>query len=134
MKTNQRTHSGLARFGRGQAGNAGGYILAILLIGGGITMGSRLAPLYLDHNTMATIVDKLAEEPGMGGKGDTELRNILRKRLKLNNIRDFDLNQHVTFKRSGRGTELVMDYEVRMPLIHNLDIVASFNKEKELRD
>ena len=134
MKTTQLKNQGLARFGRRQRGNAGGYILAILFLGGAITMGSKLIPLYLDHNTMSSIIDKLAEEPGMGNKDDIELRNILKKRFKLNNIRDFDLNTHVTFRRSGRGTEIVMDYEVRLPMVQNLDIIASFNKEKELRD
>ena len=117
-----------------QRGNAGGYILAILLIGGAVTVGTRLGPLYMDHSTMSSIMDKMAEEPGLGVKGDNELRTIMKKRFKLNNIRDFDLNQHVEFERTGRGTDVVMDYEVRLPLIHNVDMIASFNKEVELKD
>ncbi|MBT4161835.1 MAG: DUF4845 domain-containing protein [Gammaproteobacteria bacterium] len=117
-----------------QQGAAGGYIIAILLFGGLMTMGSKLAPLYMDHNTMSTIMDKMAEETGLGAKTDSQLIEMMKKRLKLNNIRDFPIQDHVEFKRSGRGTDVIMDYEVRLPMVHNLDLIASFNKEIELRD
>lgn len=117
-----------------QQGNAGGYILAILLFGGLLTVGSRLGPLYMDHNTMSNILDKMATEQGLGAKSDGELRGMMRQRFKVNNIRDFDINQHVNFERTGRGTDVVMDYEVRLPLFQNVDLIASFNKEIELRD
>ncbi len=112
----------------------GGYIMAILVFGGLLTLGSRLGPLYMDHNTMSTIMDKMAEEPGMGLKTDTQLVAVMKKRFKLNNIRDFPIREHVEFKRSGKGTEAIMDYEVRLPMVHNLDLIASFNKEIELKN
>ena len=98
-----------------QRGNAGGYIIAILLFGALLTLGSRLGPLYMDHNTMSNILDKMGDEQGLGSKGDGELRDIIKKRFKLNNIRDFDIKQHIQFVRTGRGTDIVMDYEIRLP-------------------
>lgn len=117
-----------------QGGNMGGYIIAILFFGGLLTTASKLGPLYLDHNTMATQMDKMAELPGLGVKSDGELRGMLKKRFKLNNIRDFDMKQHIKFVRTGRGTDIVMAYEVRMPLISNVDIIATFDKAVQLRD
>ena len=117
-----------------QRGAMGGYIMAILVISGLLTMGSKLIPLYMDHNTMATILDKMAVEQGLGGRTDSQLIDMLRQRFKLNNIRDFPIHEHVEFKRSGKGTEVIMDYEVRMHVIHNIDMIASFNKEIALRD
>ncbi len=117
-----------------QTGNVGGYLLAIIVIGGAISLGSKLIPLYMDHNTMSSILDKMAEEQGMGAQTDGALRDAMKKRFKLNNIRDFDIKQHTKIDRTGRGTDIIMDYEVRMTLVHNLDIVAAFNKKVELRD
>jgi len=131
MASQLRSRDGISSKKR-QHGNAGGYILAILLLGGAITMGSRLGPLYMDHNTMSNIIDKMASEQGVGIKGDRELRSMITKRFKLNAIRDFDIDEHIRFERSGRGTELIMNYEVRMPLFQNIDIIATFNKETEL--
>ena len=117
-----------------QQGAMGGIILGVLIFGGLLSMGARLGPLYLDHNTISTIMDKMAEEPGLGIKTDNQLIDIMKQRLKLNNIREFPIQEHVEFERSGRGTDVILDYEVRIPLIQNLDIIASFNKEIELRD
>ena len=124
---------GMLNRGR-QMGALGGYIIAILVFGGLLTMASRLVPLYMDHNTMSNIMDKMQDETGLGVKTDFQLIDLMKKRFKLNNIRDFPIHEHIDFKRSSRGTDVVLDYEVRIPLISNLDVIASFNKEIELRD
>ncbi|MBL6689216.1 MAG: DUF4845 domain-containing protein [Pseudomonadales bacterium] len=117
-----------------QNGAMGSLIFAILIFGGMISLGAKVVPVYMDHNTMSTILDKMAEEPGMGSRGDGGIREEMRKRFKLNNIRDFDLGKHVSIERHGRGTDVMLDYEVRIPLVSNLDLLASFNKKVELRD
>ncbi len=117
-----------------QNGGLGSLIFAILIFGGVMSLGAKLGPLYMDHNTMSTILDKMSEEPGLGSLGDGSIRDDMRKRFKLNNIRDFDLGKHVSIERHGRGTDVLLDYEVRMPLIHNLDLIAKFDKKVELRD
>ena len=117
-----------------QRGSMGGIILGVLVFGSALSLGAKLIPLYMDHNTMSTIMDKMAEENGLGIKTDAQLIDVMKQRFKLNNIRDFPIHEHVEFKRSGRGTDVVLDYEVRMPLIQNIDMIASFNKQIELRD
>jgi len=124
---------GMLNRGR-QMGALGGYIIAILVFGGLLTIASRLVPLYMDHNTMSNIMDKMQDETGLGVKTDFQLIDLMKNRFKLNNIRDFPIHEHTEFKRSGRGTDVVLDYEVRIPLISNLDVIASFKKEIELRD
>ena len=42
--------------------------------------------------------------------------------------------ENVKFKRRNRGIDIVLDYEVRVPLISNLELIASFKKEVELND
>lgn len=117
-----------------QHGSIGGIILGVLVFGSALSLGAKLIPLYMDHNTMSTIMDKMAEEDGLGIKTDSQLLDVMKQRFKLNNIRDFPIHEHVEIKRSGRGTDVVLDYEVRMPLIQNIDMIASFNKQIELRD
>ena len=117
-----------------QIGTLGGYIIAILLVGGSLTMASRLVPLYMNNNTMSNVLDKMQSESGLSRKTDSQLIELMNKRFRLNSIRDFPIHEHVKFKRSSRGIGIVLDYEVRVPLISNLDMIASFNKEVELRD
>lgn len=111
-----------------------GWMFLIMVIGSVATVGTKLAPLYLDHNTMSNILDRLAEEKGMVTKRDVELTNIIKKRFKMNNIRDFDFENHMTFKRPENRVIIDMNYEVRLSLVYNVDLIASFEKQTVLRD
>jgi hypothetical protein len=127
---NRRTPLGKNR----QRGSMGGIMFTLLIVAGAISMGSQLAPLYLDHNTMGTIMDKMSAEDGLGLRGDGDLRGIMKQRLKMNNIREFDLKENLKFDRSQRGNEMVLNYEVRIHLVRNLDMIATFDKQVLLRD
>lgn len=111
-----------------------GWLILILVFGGLLTLGTKLFPVYMDHSTMANLLDKLAEEDGMAEKPKSEIYKIVTNRLKLNNIRNFDVDQNIQVNRTKNGTQVVLDYEVRLPVIANIDVIASFNKEVELRN
>ena len=51
----------------------------------------------------------------------------------MNNIREFDLKESLQTDRTKRGIELVLNYEVRIHLVHNLDLIAAFDKKVPLR-
>ena len=69
-----------------QTGSLGGYMLAILLCGGLFTIASRLVPIYMDHNTIINILDKMQDERTLSEKTDSELMEIMRKRFKLSQM------------------------------------------------
>lgn len=112
----------------------GGIMVTLLVVAAVVSVGSRLIPLYLDHNTMGTIMEKMSQENGLALESEANIRDTMRKRLKMNNIRDFDLKEHLKIDRSKIGTELVLDYEVRIHLVDNLGLIAAFNKKVPLRD
>ena len=119
---------------RKQAGmGVTGWLLMIAILGSVMTIGMKLVPPFLDHNTMSKVLDGIAAENGMAMKRDAAIRKLIKKRFKINNIRDFKINEHVAIKRTRNGVEIIMDYEVRMNLFRNVDLVASFDKSVELR-
>ena len=117
-----------------QRGSMGGILVILLALASVVSVGSRVIPLYLDHNTMGTIMEKMSLENGLALQSEGNIRETMRKRLKMNNIRDFDLKEHLKIDRSKLGTELVLDYEVRIELVSNLSLIAAFNKKVPLRD
>jgi hypothetical protein len=127
---NRRTPLGKNR----QRGSMGGIMVALLIVAAAISLGTQLVPLYLDQNTMGTIMDKMSQENGLALSTDTALRETMRKRLKMNNIREFNLKENLKTERSKRGVELDLNYEVRIHLVHNLDLIAAFDKKVPLRD
>ena len=117
-----------------QRGSMGGVIVILLVVASVVSVGSRVVPLYLDHNTMGNVMEKMSMENGLALQNEANIRDTMRKRLKLNNIRDFDLKENLKIDRSKVGTELVLDYEVRVDLVSNLSLIAAFNKKVPLRD
>ena len=110
-----------------------GWIVIILVFGSTISIGAKLAPLYFTHNTMSEVLDQMAAEDGLAFLGKRELYASLRKRFKINSIRDFAIEEKVEIERTANGTELRLVYEERLPLVHNVDLIASFSKIVELR-
>ncbi len=119
---------------RQQRGSIGGILVILLLLASAFSLGSRVIPLYMDHNTMSNIMEKMSLENGLALQNEANIRDSMRKRLRMNNIRDFDLKEHLKIDRSKVGTELILDYEVRVDLVSNLSLIAAFNKTVPLRD
>ena len=96
---NRRTPLGKNR----QRGSMGGIMVTLLIVAASISMGSQLIPLYLDHNTMGTIMDKMALENGLALRGDGEVRGILL-------IDELEQHLHPTMQR-----ELLAQLERALP-------------------
>ena len=112
----------------------GGWLLLIVVFGMAITMGMKLIPLYMDHNTMSSVLDGMAAEDGLAGKRKSDLRGMIQQRFKINNVRGFNVKDNIEIKRTKNGTELIMDYEIRQNLFYNVDLVTAFEKTVELRN
>jgi len=95
-------------------------------------IAARLVPAYVDYRTINTLIEALpADQVHLMSKG--EIYDALKKRFLINNIRDLDVTKIVVIERKRDGTALVLDYEVRQPLIYNVSVVASFNKRFEFQ-
>ena len=117
-----------------QRGSVGGVMVTLLFVTAAFSIGAQLVPLYMDHNTMGTIMEKISQENGMALQSDSAIRETMTKRLRMNNIREFDLKEYLSTDRSKRGTQLVLHYEERIHLVANLDLIATFDKQVPLRD
>jgi len=107
----------------------------ILIIALGAFLGLialKLIPIYLQAFNISTVVTQLPDEPFIGDKGPAEIRKSLMARLKINSVYDFNPNNIVIKK--GLNTYLVdVSYEVREPVLANVDIVVSFSNQVEIR-
>lgn len=111
-----------------------GWLIIIFFVGGALSVGTKLFPIYVDNNTLEGLLDKMSEESNMSLKSKSEIYKVLENRLKLNNVRDFPIQDNLDVVRTKDGTSLVLDYEQRVPVGGNIDLLVSFKKEVELRD
>ncbi len=109
-----------------------GWMILILVFGVIISGGVKLLPLYMDHYAISKVFDQLATEPGMADRNKKGIINAIDKKLRINQIRNFPLSENLKLEKTERGTKIILKYEVRVPLIQNIDLIASFDKEVEL--
>ncbi len=92
-----------------------------------VMLALRTIPHYIDFQTIGSIMDDLSAAQ----VHEMEKRTIvetLQKRFKINNVRSMTVKDVLSIERSNAGTTIVVDYEIREPLVGNVAIVLVFNE------
>jgi hypothetical protein len=92
----------------------------------------RLVPVYSDHWYLSSLTEELASKVTVEELSLFDVRERLDKNLQINNIQ-FDSKQGIKFDNNANPNRLVVNYEKRVDLFFNLDIVATFNDEYPLQ-
>ncbi len=103
------------------------WMVLVLVVGGTATVAIRTIPHYIDFYTMVSVVEALPKNQ-VHVMSKQKIRDSIRKRFKINNIRDVDIGEVVGIERKRGETALTLDYEIREHLFYNIDLVMSFNK------
>ena len=90
-------------------------------------VGFRVVPAYVDYYTIIKLIEALPSDK-VHTMGTGEIKDSLRKRFLINNIRDLDVDKIILIDRKRIGTTLVLKYEVRQPLVYNISVVVAFDK------
>ena len=102
-------------------------LMIALLLGLFFTFGLKVGPLYVDHNLITGLCQGLIDNGETNTLTVTEVRDRISSTLRINNISDFDLNSIPLRKDNGEAI-ITVAYEKRVPLVANLDIVATFDE------
>lgn len=109
-----------------------GYITVLVMVAVVITLALRLGPHYMNHQTVATIIEGLGTN-SVHQMEKRQLRELLKKRFKINTLYDLDASEIIEIDRTKKHTKLKVSYEVREPMVYNIDAVLVFNDEFEFR-
>jgi hypothetical protein len=105
-----------------------GIATMLLLITVFFTVGLKVGPLYVDHNLITGICQELIDNGEATDMTVTEIRNRVSNSLRINNVTGFDLS--AIRKRMENNAPIInIDYERRVELFANLDVVAKFSTE-----
>lgn len=100
-----------------------GFIVILAVVGFFLFLGMRIGPTYMEYLTIRNAVDKVARDASSPEPG--AIREAVRKQMQI----DYSANfrpEFVTVRRETTGATLVLNYEIRKPLLYNLDFVARF--------
>lgn len=104
------------------------FIIVLAVIGFFLFIGMRLFPVYITFYNANKDITALSQEPGASTRTIEDIRNELERRFNISYVEGLDLNKDIKLVNSPTGKQLQLKYEMRRPLIYNLDYVAMFDK------
>lgn len=108
-----------------------GFILVLGVVGVFVYMGMKLIPMYSEFYSVKQALKGLAGEPGITRNDPAKIKDLFFRRLYISYAENVK-PAHVNIVRKDAGYLMTVDYEVRRPLISNLDVVGHFQAEQQL--
>ncbi len=104
-----------------------GWLVVLLVVGAAASISVKVIPHYVDNQTIVSVLESMPKNK-VHTMSKAEIRTSVIKRLKINNIRDIDIQSIMKIERARGSTTLALNYEVREHLLGNMDIVMSFKR------
>jgi hypothetical protein len=108
-----------------------GWLAIIVIVLSVVTVGISTIPHYMDHSTIDGLITGVLDGDDVGRMNERDFKRRLERNMRLNNIREFELDEKITFVREGGIINVEFAYEVREPLFANVDLVMSFSESYE---
>jgi len=108
-----------------------GWLLVLGLIAFFTLITLRLVPAYLEFGKVTSVMESLANEPGITSKTKGEIVKIVTKRFEVNDVRQVD-PKIIKVKKDKGVLHVSINYERREHLISNVDVVTTFEKQVQV--
>ncbi|MGO1541364.1 MAG: DUF4845 domain-containing protein [Luteimonas sp.] len=108
-----------------------GFVIVLAVVGFFAYVAMRLFPMYQEYYSVRSAMKGLAAEPGIGTQDPARIQDLFFRRLYINYSENVS-KEHVKLRRVDNGWEMTVQYEVRRPLVGNLDVVGKFDSTQML--
>lgn len=107
------------------------WMFFVAIIGFLLMIGAKLFPVYYKGFSTEKIVEDVALEMQKKKPNKKQLWDTIEKRLNINSIRTVK-KEHFVFTKEKDSINFGLDYEVRVPIIANIDAVAKFDQRQTI--
>lgn len=104
-----------------------GMLLVMALVGFSALLLMRAIPVYLNEMKVTNALEKVASDPELSGASVRALRSALQRYWDIERIAQLDPGQVRILRLQGGGRAMEYDYEARVSLIGNVDLLFSFD-------
>jgi hypothetical protein len=118
----KRTQSGMTLIG---------FIIVLGVVGLFAYIGMKLVPMYSEYYAVKQALKGLQQEPGIANRDPGKIQDLFFRRLYISYAENVQ-PENVKIKRVDRGWQMDVNYEVRKPIIGNLDVVGKFSASESL--
>ncbi|MBB1471529.1 MULTISPECIES: DUF4845 domain-containing protein [unclassified Luteimonas] len=108
-----------------------GFVIVLAVVGLFAYVGMKLFPMYSEYYSVRSALKGLANEPGIANTDPRKIQDLFFRRLYISYAENVKA-EHVKIKRVDNGWQMDVNYEVRKPVIANLDVVGRFDTTQML--
>ena len=104
------------------------WMIIIAFLGFQGVLAMNVIPVYINDASVKSIVEGLRNDPDLRGANSRKIREVINKRLKINNL--YGINKdNIKIKKARNGYSVNITYEPRGTLVGNLDYIVTFSHE-----
>ena len=107
------------------------FLAVLIVVAFGLYVGMKLFPMYQEYYAVKSSMKGLANEAGVSDMDPGRINELFFRRLDINYATNIKPS-HVKIERMEGGWNMKVSYEVRRPLVGNLDVVGNFNAEQAM--
>lgn len=107
------------------------FLIVLAVVGFTAFVGMKLFPMYQEYYSVRSSMKGLENEAGVADMDPSRIQDLFFRRLYINyseNVKP----KNVKFERTDGGWLMSVNYEVRRPMIGNLDVVGRFDATQAL--
>ena len=108
-----------------------GFVIVLGLVGFFAYIAMKLVPMYSEYYAVKQALKGLQQEPGIANRDPAKIQDLFFRRLYISYAENVK-PEHVKIERVDGGWNMRVDYEVRKPLMANLDVVGKFSADEKL--
>ena len=108
-----------------------GFVVVLAVVGLFAFVVMRLFPMYSEYYAVKSALKGLASEPGIADTDPAKIQDLFFRRLYISYAENVK-PENVKIDRIDNGWNMKVDYELRRPLISNLDVVGKFSAQQDL--
>ena len=106
-----------------------GFLLGLALVGFVLYLGMKLIPMYQEYWSVKKALQSVAQDDAVPAD-PVSVRQALAKYFDVGYVGSVK-PESIKVERVGDASMISVEYEVRRPFIHNLDIVGKFSASAE---
>lgn len=103
-----------------------GFLFTLFVIVLATILGIKLVPSYVDHYELQRSMEKVAQEAKEKALSGEQIRELLNRKLDVNNLKRAEDNQLKIEEKEGGERQLSFPYEKKIPIFGNIAVVLTF--------
>lgn len=97
-------------------------------------IGIKSLPIYLNHYKIVSILHSIANQPQSASLATYEIRQTLERRYDIDMVKHMDEREvRIVGSEGSDKRMLVAQYEVRIPMFYNVEVVYVFDEQVPLK-